>query len=643
VSPEVRIKRPQNQVSLVLLTCVLLLSIVAVSSAQEFEKSSGPRTELLTMNGGKPNLSATGEGVTSFKIEDLYQLGTMKVRLLKREEVNFKIELPAGYTPYNDLVYVIETNVLFAGYVDATVNLPSARTKETFDQLRILYPRIDWAEPKVPEWIDITLDADSEDARQSLSETAIKNRLPDFKSKSLHAFVQDRPDVFIVALRDPAKARHKLSADLEITGTGPSQVTEGRKLTYEVKIRNNGPDTATAIRLHAYPSFDLVSVEPTQGKCNMSAQNVYCKIPSLEKGGTVDVKIVEQCAWNHPSANGWVEGSDPPVPIIVKGIYVRSTEQDPAFDNNQLNLKTEVHQDQNKGPVIEFLSPTLFQDFRGPSATVPIRFKASDPDGFLKKVELFDMENGKPLGEATLREAGEYELIYKDLDFGRHWVKVVATDNLGRVASEQAPQFFVNGLANVEITSPKAGAILKRADGEITVTIHASSQSTPLKKVGLDIWDGEATPIGNDQYVVKLKTCLRKCQGRAIAIDEKGVETRSEPMEFILASAPTVSLAWYDGEYLQPFEPGKVVKASALSLVPSAEYENDVYAAPIARIDIFVDGVLVCADKQPMTPNSDFECVWRPAPGKYKLQAVATDVDGMVGKSEVIEVVIERP
>ena len=44
-----------------------------------------------------------------------------------------------------------------------------------------------------------------------------------------------------------------------------------------------------------------------------------------------------------------------------------------------------------------------------------------------------------------------------------------------------------------------------------------------------------------------------------------------------------------------------------------------------------------------MIPNSDFECVWRPAPGKYKLQAVATDVDGMVGKSEVIEVVIERP
>jgi hypothetical protein len=637
-----RIKRLQNHASRSVLTCVLLLALFDHSSAQEFEKSSGPRTELITMNGGKPNLSATGEGITSFRIEDLYQLGTMKIRLLKRGEVNFKIELPIGYTLYNDLIYVVETNIVFAGNTDVTFSLPSAQTKQTFSQLRILYPRLDRAEPQVPQWFDITLDGESENARGSLTETAFKIRLPDFKSKSLHAFVQDRPDLFLIALRDPAKARHKLSADLEITGTGPSRVTEGQKVTYEVRIRNNGPDTATAIRIGGFSSFPIVSIETTQGKCNDFAQNVACKIPSLEKGGAVDLKIVEQCPWDHGTANGFV-GEDFSIPVVIQSLSVTSTEQDPSFDNNEFAVTTEVHNDPNKGPVIEFLSPTQFQNFPGPAATVPIRFKASDPDGFIKKVELFDTGNGKSLGDATLQSEGEYELIYKDVDLGRHWVKVVAVDNLGRVQSENMPEFFVNGLAKVEITSPKAGAILNRSDGEITVTIHASSQSTPLKKVGLDIWKGEATLIGNDQYVVKMKSCLRKCPLRAIAIDEKGVETRSEPIEFILASAPTTSLGWFDGESYQQFEPGKIVKAGALILVPSAEYEEDVYAAKLAKIDIFVDGVLVCTDKEPMVANSDFECVWRPAPGKYKLHAVATDVDGMVGKSEVIEVVIERP
>jgi hypothetical protein len=37
------------------------------------------------------------------------------------------------------------------------------------------------------------------------------------------------------------------------------------------------------------------------------------------------------------------------------------------------------------------------------------------------------------------------------------------------------------------------------------------------------------------------------------------------------------------------------------------------------------------------------QCVWKPTPGEYKLQTLATDEDGAVGKSEVIEVIIERP
>lgn len=625
---------------------VLLVCTVAVSLAQEPQKSNGPQIELLTMNGGKPSLSATGEGVSSFKNDEIYQRGKMTVRLLKPEEIKFKVELPYGYSLFNNLIYAVETDISYAGLSDITFKLPSARTQESFAQLRILYPEVDFSDPEVPRWTDITLDGDSDYAKMFLSETAIKQRLPDFKSRTLHGFIQDSPNAFLVALRDPTKVRNKLSADLQITGSVQAQVTEGQRITYEVKIVNAGPETATGIRLHSERGFSFVSVDTTAGKCNTMAGNGDCKIPSLEKGRSVDIKMVEQVPWGREGADRPPGDEPSPSWEVTKFFTVGATEQDPSDEDNELRLTTEVFPDQNKGPVIEILSPTASQLFSGPNATVPIRFKASDPDGFLKKVEVFDMDEGKPLGEATLQSEGQYELIYKDVGFGNHWVAIVATDNLGRVASEQTPGFFVNGPAKVEITSPKAGSILNRADGEFTVTIHASSPSSTIKEVSLDFWNSDAKPVGNDTYVVKMKNCMHKCSVQAMAVDDKGIKSLSERVEFTIASNPIVTLYWHDGEELQDFEPGKPMKVNELILHASGRHDdtiNTINHADIVNTEIFVDGVRVCTIDNPNGYWHEYNCVWRPAPGRYKLYAVSTDADGAVGKSEVIEVVIERP
>jgi len=627
-----------------LLLGVLLLSIARVSPAQEPDKSSGPNIELLTMNGGKPNLSATGEGITSYKNDEIYQRGKMSVRLLKPEEMKFKIELPIGYTLFNNLIYVVETDISFAGLSDITFNLPSARTKETFAQLRILFPEIDYSDPKVPRWNDITLDDESEEAQRFLTETAIKQRLPDFKSRTLHGFVQYSPTVLLVALRDPAKVRNKLTADLQITGSVQSQVTEGQQVTYELKVTNNGPDTATGIRVHHERGFAFVSVETTEGKCHMLGGNGDCKIPSLEKGRSVEIKIVEQCEWGNQSYD-LPPGTDAPgASQVTKFVRVGATEIDPSFEDNEVQLTVEVFRDPNKGPVIEIQSPTDSQIFSGPNVSVPVRFKATDPDGFIKKVELFEWPQGKPLGEATLQSEGQYELIYKDAVRGMGRVTIVATDNLGRITSQDTPMFFVNGPAKVEITSPKAGSMLNREDGEITVTIHASSASSTVKKVSLDRWDSDAKPIGNDMYVVKVKNCMRKCRLQAIALDDKGMESRSEYVEFTIRSTPLVTLYWFDGEYIHEIEPGQTLKMSnELRLHASGSHQDSFYESDIVKTEIFVDNALVCTIDEANRNWYDYNCVWRPAPGKYKLHAVTTDENGAVGKSEVIEVVIERP
>ena len=137
--------------------------------------------ELLTMNGSKPNLSATGEGITSYKFDELFNRGKSTVVLVDPTKLPFKIELPVGYTLYNNLVYGIQTDAVFTGPSDITFKLPSIQSKETFAQLRILHPEMDYANPEVPKWIDITLDDEtSHDWAQALNEAEFKKRLPNF-------------------------------------------------------------------------------------------------------------------------------------------------------------------------------------------------------------------------------------------------------------------------------------------------------------------------------------------------------------------------------------------------------------------------------------------------------------------------------
>ena len=637
-------QNPSFPLVIIISACVLFLG-GQIASGQETRRDPGPRTELLTMNGSKPNLSPTGEGITSYKIGDLYQRGSTRIDLVKASDAKFKIELPIGYSVFNDLLYTVETKAVFTGPTDITFSLPSARTKETFAQLRILYALPDYADPKVPKWIDVTAE-EAFVGREGLwpTEADIRQRFGDFNTRTLHAITpEDEPLVLVVAVKDSTKSRERLTADLEITGTAPSQVTEGRSLTYELKVTNKGPDAASAISLHAQPSFSFVSADASVGKCRMEAQNVYCKFPMLEKGRTIDVKIVERCPWgpNIPLA----PPGEKQTATVHKSIMIGATEQDPVGENNQLFLTTELFFDSNKGPEIELVTPRFDQIFPGPAATIPIRFKASDPDGFIKKLELFthNLEPVEPksLGEPTLLSEGEYELIYKGAPFGRNWFTIQATDNLGRVASSGSMEFFVNGTAKVEITNPKAGSKLNLADGEFAVTIHATSASSRLKKVSLDVWNSEATAIGNDTYLVKLKYCVRHCQLQAVVIDENGIETRSNKLEFTMMAPPQADLRWFDGEYSREFEPGKPFKVNQLILLPRADNKIG-HDAKITKLEIFANGERICTEDSP-TLGFGEECAWTPSPGKYKLQTVATDEDGAVGKSKVIEVIIERP
>src|SRR6185295_16065869 len=126
---------------------------------------------------------------------------------------------------------------------------------------------------------------------------------------------------------------------------------------------------------------------------------------------------------------------------------------------------------------------------------------------------------------------------------------------------------------------------------------------TPIKKVSLRYWDQEVKAIGNNTFLLELRRCSRRCPLHAVAVDEKGVETRSDYLELIIASTPFTKLTWFDGEYVREFETGKPLKVNQVTLMSSASYEP-LYEAPIKKVEFFVDGDLVCTDNEPGTRSS---------------------------------------
>jgi hypothetical protein len=117
------------------------------------------------------------------------------------------VKLPAGHSPASHR----------AAKPERKTQIPSVSSKETFAQLRILYPEADYANPGVPKWIDVTLD-DEQPNRSThwLTAAEIKQRLHNFEARTLHAFTDTYPLLLIVAIRDPAKRRDTLTADLAI-------------------------------------------------------------------------------------------------------------------------------------------------------------------------------------------------------------------------------------------------------------------------------------------------------------------------------------------------------------------------------------------------------------------------------------------
>jgi uncharacterized repeat protein (TIGR01451 family) len=627
---------------------LLLFAGHTIAQDKQPQRPQVSGVELLTMNGGQPELGPDGEGITSFITSDLFKRGQTHV---KPFNWSFKVELPVGYTLFNKLAYMIDTEAVFSGPNDFTFRIPSAPTSALFEKLRILYADYDQAQPDKPRWIDATVEPPfGEYWERYLPRAEFDKRLPDFTTRTLHAFMEESPRILVIAVKDSAIARDNFVADIAVSATpDPPSVMEGRDILYTFKITNNGPDTATGVSFRSYVDPEFVSLKQSQGVCRWDAHNIYCNLGEIPKGSSATVSYAGKCTWNfyngdQPGKSGGMDATP----------LVQAAEGDANFENNQVFASASVVKDQNKAPVVTISSPSSDQFFVGPEVSVNIVANAYDTDGSVAEVQIYNEQ--KLLGNAKLTVKNTYQLTYDHVPYGQHFLRVIVTDNQGRPSQTPITSFFVNGQAKVEILTPAPNQVITGPIGDLVVTVRATDPARAIKKVivhsgtQFGVIPQVAEPSARkNEYTTTLKDM--GMPGRhtlyVVVTDDAGVDTVTYPMQFRITEPPYVTLHYVDGEYSKEFQSGTALSAGVpIKLITDVSHSYDFDHPVVAKLEVFANGQLICNyinkdRKEPTLINADLvKCSWSPAPGKYTLTATAVDSDGAVGKSKPVEVIV---
>ncbi len=95
------------------------------------------------------------------------------------------------------------------------------------------------------------------------------------------------------------------SADVGVTTSVASAVFLGQNSTYTITVSNSGPSAANTVQLSdtLAAGMTLVSVTPSTGSCNTSANPVICALGNLNSGANATVTVVETALASGAYAN----------------------------------------------------------------------------------------------------------------------------------------------------------------------------------------------------------------------------------------------------------------------------------------------------------------------------------------------------
>jgi uncharacterized repeat protein (TIGR01451 family) len=481
----------------------------------------------------------------------------------------------------------------------------------TFDSLRVLHSEPDPFDPTRAIWVDRTI-------------LSPDTPSPDFANRNISARVNEVGPFVIARLTQPQPPNTNV-ADLSVTiSESADPVVAGNELTYTVNVTNNGPNVASGVVLNngLSPDVSFVSADAPQRFCNEFNGTVICDLGGIGVGVTIPVTIVVKP--NEGMTRFPTEGK-----AITNAAFVRANESDPDMSNNSRSESTTALPNPNAPPSVQIQSPATDAIMTGP-ASFSVILKATDSDGTISQVELFD--NGESVGMGTPIGSGQYSVTRSNLSFGEHSLLAVATDNGGRKAVSNSVRFFVNGPAAVSLDSPIEGSLFGRPASVVltaTTTIETGS-ITQVEFLDNGTSIGISTvPIGNQYSFTWNQVSTGRHSIRAVATDSNGIKSYSEASVIYVTNSPTVSI-------VSPTSGSTFAKFANISLTANAR-DFDGY---ISKVEFFANGTTLLGTGT-LTQADVYTFTWTNAPaGTYSITAVATDDWGKTSTSSPISVTV---
>lgn len=537
------------------------------------------------------------DGATTFIPTDPNTLGT----------------LPTGYVVLDNDSYDIKTEATVSGSHVVTFSLPTVTDENIFNSVRILHVETDSFDPNKAVFVDRTILAPDTPA-------------PDFANKTISTKA-DGLGGFVIATFSPPPPNTDI-ADIAVSVSHlPSTLAAGNNLTYTINVTNNGPQMAHSVMLKDSlpPEDKFVSLTTNVGTCQETDGTILCNFDSLSSGGSATISIVAT-----PLDGGIpfpTEGR-----IIANVAAIKAVEGDTNLANNSFTDSTTVLPDPNAAPTINITDPAIGSAFVGP-ANVSINATASDADGNVSSVDFY--ADGSLVGSGTFSSPNQYSFTWNNVTFGQHTLAAVATDNLGKTKVSDAIPITVNGTAVVSISSPTWWGGTFNAPADIPITASASLSGGTISKVDFyanQIFIGTGTISGTDQYRVTWNSAPSgKYALTAVATDNSGVTTTSNPVNIMINDPPVVSL-------LNPAN-GALFNAPATITLTSNASDGD---GSIQQVSFYRNGSLIGTSHT--TGANQFSISWsNVAAGSYSLTAVATDNLGGTTTSAPVNVVVNAP
>jgi uncharacterized repeat protein (TIGR01451 family) len=230
------------------------------------------------------------------------------------------------------------------------------------------------------------------------------------------------------------------TADVSVTCTDSTDpIVADNTLTYTVTVHNNGPQTATDVRLldALSPHVRLKSFTTTHGSLRGVGGQLVGYLGTLASGASATVTLV--VTPTEGSGQFDAEGEQ-----ITNGVMVRAEQIDNVIANNAFAESTKILPNPNKPPLVTITNLTDHQVFQGPGE-IAINVTATDSDGSISLVQ-FGLD-GQLVGELPGTGGSAYTATAHNVSPGRHKVFALAQDNGGRIAVTDEIEVIVNGPA----------------------------------------------------------------------------------------------------------------------------------------------------------------------------------------------------